>query len=154
VKTPLGEIKIEGGSLVLVLSFAQGLAVYDLDDSHRDAVTVAVNGQTSRLYPGSNLVITTDSVEDFEDINPAQLFAYRHISSSKIGAGLKIFGAEFHVPTALNTVLPLRELTASKHPAARRLTDHLLKATAASLQIHGISEYHQAPRKIKTAWGN
>jgi hypothetical protein len=137
----------------LILSFNGGLAVYDLDDAHKSAVSVSAQGQEFKLFPGMNVVVTSNAVKSFEQINPAQIFAYRNIRSHEIGAGMKAFSTEFFVPTALQTVLPLKQLLSSKQPNARRMVEHVLKTTAATMQLKSKGgQYQQIMRPVATAF--
>src|SRR5262249_31399908 len=113
ITTPFGKIKIDARSLVLVMSFANGVAVYDLDDLHGGAVQITAARSTLSLTPGRHAVITSDSVKAFEEVNPAQLIGYRNITSHHLGAGIKAFAAEFSVPSAISAVQPLKQLMKS-----------------------------------------
>ena len=147
IDTPFGIVEVDAGSLVLVLSFGSGLAVYDLYDPHRGAASVSVNDQRFALHPGFGLVVTSNSVRSFEQINPAQDFGYRNIVVQEIGGGLKAFSSEFVIPSALQAVQPLKELVHSEHPNARRLRDKLLKTSAALLTIRsGSKRFEQVLR--------
>ena len=152
IKTPYGTVKVDAGSLVLILSFSNGLAVYDLDDSHHNAVSVLTPGQEFKLFPGMNLVVTSNEVKSFEQINPAQLFAYRNITAHELAGGMKAFSTEFFVPSAIQAVLPLKQLLSSNQANAKRLIDHLLKTTAATMQVKSNgAQFQQKPRPVATA---
>jgi hypothetical protein len=135
VKTSFGTIKMAAGSLVLILSFASGIAVYDLDDTHQKAVTVSTANKQFQLYPGMNIVISNSEEKTFEQINPAQRMAYRNIVETQIGRGQKVFSTEFSVPGALQFVHPLKQLLNSNNQNAKRITEHLIKTTAARMQV-------------------
>jgi len=153
ITTPFGKIKIDAKSLVLVMSFANGVAVYDLDDLHAGAVRITAAGSTLSLSPGRHAVITPDSVKAFEQVNPAQLIGYRNITSHRLGAGIKAFTAEFSVPCAVSAVLPLKQLMNCTHPNARRVTGHMLKTAAVVMQMNSASgTYQQVFRPQTTAW--
>jgi hypothetical protein len=154
VKTPFGTVHVDAGSLVLILSFGNGLAVYDLDDSHKNAISVSAEGKKFMLYPGMNLLVTRNSVRGFDEINPAQMFAYRNVSEHALGGGLKAFSTEFFVPMAIQTIAPLKQMMSSNHPHARKMADHLLKTTAATIQMKTGSsqQYRQITRPATTAW--
>jgi hypothetical protein len=144
IETPFGTVRMASGSLVLVLSFAHGLAVYDLDDQHRGAVSVSAGGKEFKLFPGTNVVICPSGVNSFEQINPARLISYRNIVSHNLGENTQVFSSEFSVPSAIQAILPLKQLLSSNQSNARRISSHLLKTTAASIHVKaGSSVYKQ-----------
>lgn len=148
IKTAYGDINISAGSLVLILNFANGVAVYDLDDTHRGAVRVTAQNHEFNLFPGTSVTLSSNSVNSFEEVNPAQLFAYRNVSTHQVAEDLKAFSSEFYVPMALRVVQPLKQLVSSKHPNAKRVSNHLLKTTVAGLQMRAKGEqFKQIPRK-------
>lgn len=152
VQTRFGNVRVDAGSLVLIVPFADGLAVYDLDDQHRNAVSVSTSTGHFGLFPGMSLALTTDAVGTFAEINPAQAFAYRNIAAHEIGGGLRAFSSEFYVPFAIRNVLPLSQLALSSHPNARRLMDHLLRTTAATMHLRpGAVQFQLVTRPI-AAW--
>ena len=152
IKTNFGTVKIAAGSLVLILASSVGVAVYDLDDTHTQAVTVSTAQEEFVLSPGVSVMISSSAVKTFDQINPAQLLAYRNIVAKEIGGGLKVFSTEFSVPGAVQVVLPLKQLLKSGHPNARRISAHLFKTTAARLQIQSKgTSFQQVTRPTATA---
>jgi predicted ATPase len=153
INTPLGQIKVGAKSLALVMAFANGLAVYDLDDTRKGAVEVIAGGKSITLSPGQHIFVTNSNVRGFEDVNPAQMIGYRGITSQSLNNGLKVFSAEFSVPHACNAVKPLRQLLKSNHPHDRKVANHLIKTTAVTMQLRGRNgDYQQVFRPRKTAW--
>src|SRR5262249_22301926 len=94
IETPFGTIDIDAGSLVLVLSVADLVAVYDLDDRHRGAVSISVHGQRFTLHPGIGVVVTSQAIKSFDQINPAQHFGYRDVIAHEVDGGLRAFSCE------------------------------------------------------------
>ncbi len=147
INTPYGVIHISAGSMVLVLNFSNGVAVYDLDDTHRAAVKVSTRNHEFHLFPGSSVLLSSEKSAEFEHLNPAQLFAYRGITKLELDSELSAFSSEFYVPLALKVVQPLKQLVNSKHPNAKKFSHHLLKTTVAGLQTRGRSEqFKQIPK--------
>jgi len=95
VHTEFGDVKVGAKSVVLMMSFRHGLAVFDLDDTHLKAVTVKAGDNEVVLAPGMQTVITKDSVSGFEQVNPAQMIGYRTITERALGNGLKAYMSEF-----------------------------------------------------------
>jgi mucin-19 len=134
IKTPSGEVKIKAGSLVLVMSFSHGLAVYNLHDRCKDSVQVTTGNEKIVLSPGRCLMLLNSS-KAFEQINPAQLVAYRCINERLTSNALRAVEAQFSLLTAINAIQPLGPLLASKDPSAVRLANQLLKTTSIMMQL-------------------
>ena len=153
LETPFGTVRVDAGSVVLVITSSSTIAVYNLDDSHRDAVHVTTRGQDFSLYPGMSVLLTALEHATFEQLNPAESFSYRKLEGLSLGAGLKAFTSEFFVPGALQNVVPLRRLLSSANPESKRLVAHLLKTTAASLQLRGSdAAFQQIPHAATAAF--
>jgi hypothetical protein len=151
VSTEFGQVRIAAHSVVMMMSFRDGVAIYDLDDNHRNAVSARVYNQEIPLGPGKHLLITRDDVKSFEHINPAQMMGYNNVTDYKVGGGLKVFSANFSIPSAMQNVLPLSQLIASEHPQAKRVGSHMLKTAALLGQMHNVP-YEQVMRQSVTAY--
>ncbi len=151
VYTELGQVRIAAHSLVLMISFKDGVAIYDLDDQRRGAVTARVFNHEIPLGPGRHILITHDEVRRFENVNPVQMLGYNNVTDFNAGGGLKVFAAAFSLPSAMQAVMPLNQLVASNHPHARRISNHLLKTAALLTQLYSV-EYQQVLRPSITAY--
>jgi hypothetical protein len=153
LNTAFGKVKIKAGSVVLVLSTSNGVAVFNFDDQQRGAVTISAPDKDIELFPGMSAMVTSKAAGSFEEVNPAQLFAYRNIVGTSAGSLHKVFVGEFSVPAAIQSVIPLKQLLSSHNVNAKRLSAHLLKTTAANLQVHSNGGgYQQMPHPSLTAW--
>jgi hypothetical protein len=89
----------------------------------------------------------------FDQLNPAESLAYRNLEGLSLGAGLRAFTSEFFVPGALQNVVPLRRLLGSSNPESKRIVAHILKTTAASLQLRGRNAaFQQVPHSATAAF--
>src|SRR5262249_2465148 len=153
VDTPFGRISIDTGSLVLVIVNSRALTIYDLHDSQRNAVVVSVANRTLALSPGRHATVTSGDVKAFEEVNPAEAFGYRNMTSKQLCAGLNLFASEFSITTAMRMVRPLRHLAASRHPHAAQLTSRIMKTAAILMQTGaGSGAYQPIPRARVTAF--
>jgi len=144
VETPFGDVVIDAGSMVLIMSDANAVGVYNIDDTHHGAVTISHSGRELALAPGKHAVLTYEKVKEFAMINPAEAFGYRNVHDSTFGAGVKAFMGDFSVPMAISAVPQLRQLITSKQAEAHRLAQHVLKTIAIVLQMKGgDGEYQQ-----------
>ena len=153
VHTPVGDVKIAAHSLVMVMTFDQGVAVYNLHDSSANAVAVSVAGKEMKLAPGGVAVVTTSSAKSFAEINPAQLIGYSNLSERRVGGTHRVFSGQFSVTQAMAAVLPLRQLVSANNVEARKLSAKMLKTGAILQQLNG-GRYEQVVKPVKTAWGN
>ncbi|MBS1997610.1 MAG: hypothetical protein JSS86_14915, partial [Cyanobacteria bacterium SZAS LIN-2] len=147
VQTAYGPLEIAAKSVVLVMSFRHGLAIYNLHDLRANAVCIKVNDSDKKiaLIPGRAAVITGTNVRAFEQINPAQLFAYRNLRCRNIGESKQVFLSEFHTLQAISCVQPLKEMLRSKDAGAQKISGQLLKTSAILLQLGG-ARFEQIPR--------
>jgi hypothetical protein len=143
VQTPFGNVDIDARSIVLVIASNHGLAVYNLDDQHRDAVKIHAGNRTMTLAPSRQAMITHKDVRGFEQVNPIEAIGYRYISDSEIGGNLKAFNSEFSIPSAISAIKPLKNIVSSRHPEAMKFSSHMLKTAAAMMQLKPGSERYQ-----------
>jgi hypothetical protein len=126
-----------------------GLGVYDFDDTHHAAVKVVTDGKQFTLAPGRHILISQNDHTKFAAANTAQLFAYRGIIQHPVGTtaeGLTqtVFTAEFDLPRAINTVVPLHQLITSTAPQARKIALRVLKTASILAELNtGAEEFHQ-----------
>ncbi|MBS1998531.1 MAG: hypothetical protein JSS86_19535 [Cyanobacteria bacterium SZAS LIN-2] len=148
VTTPLGQIKLSPKSLSLILSTAEALAIYDFDDNHFGSVKVETGNSSFSLAPGQHVLITRNTRDTFENINPAQLIPLRNLKRSIITQsnqdGTAVYQANFHIPHALNTVQPIKEILLSRDANYRKLSDRLLKTASILSNMYSEGEqFHQ-----------
>ena len=130
VSTPFGQVRVADRAVALVVSNNTGLSVYNLDDSKRDSVSLAINGECISLPPGAHVTITHDSNQRFEDVNPAQYIAYRNVRSRKMNGDFKAFHSEFNHMSAIAGLEPLKNMMSSNDSAKKKMAQHILKTSA------------------------
>jgi len=136
VQTPHGNLRIDADSLVFVVNFKDGLAVFNVDDSHKNAVSMSVGDRQFSLAPGGHVLVTKNNVRAINDVNPAQLIGHRNVKELNLTGGRKAFSSEFSIPHAMSAVLPLKELMSSKHPHSQKCAKHLMKTVAIHLHLN------------------
>lgn len=154
VETPKGNVHIKAKSVALVSISEAGLAVYDLEDQHKGSVSVESNGHNIVLSPGRHVLVTAHHKAEFAQVNAIETVAHRNVSST-IKNGTKAHVTEFSIPTALDTIAPLKAMVKSSHPEAKKIADRMMKTTAIILQIGGgAGQYQHYFRPRMTAMGN
>lgn len=152
VETPHGNIRIDANSVVFVVSFKDGVAIYDIDDAHKNAVSVTVADREVKLAPGNHVLLTHNSVRTMDDINPAQFIGHRNLKEHSF-SNAKMFTSEFSIPNAISAVMPVKQLFASKHHHTKQLANHLMKTVAIHMHLDPSgSEYKQLVRPSTTAF--
>jgi hypothetical protein len=153
VQTSFGDVEVHAKSLAILFSSNKGLAVFNLDDQHRDAVKINVSGKTIHVSPGKHVAITYSSVKGFEQINPIEEIGYRSLSEKPISSELKVFSGEFSIPSAIGSIDALKRILSSKNTAELKLSAHLRKTIAAMLQMNrGTEPFHQITRTQISAY--
>jgi hypothetical protein len=151
--TKFGALKIAPGSLVLAMATEDGLAVFNLDDRCKNAVTIEHGLHKLSVSPGHHLFITDKGNVDFGDINVSEHILYSGLQESKLSSGEHVFNAQFYIPSAIESVKPLLQLVTSKDPIAKAKTNRLMKTVAILMQMGGgASSYQQHVRRSVTAW--
>jgi hypothetical protein len=125
------------------MTWSDGLAVYDLHDSHEQAVAITSGHKVIRLFPGTHAVIAHKAGGGFEEINPAQAFAYRHLVEIPLAGDLRAFKSEFSLPAAMQAVMPLKQLTRTKSGQAQKLANRLTKTAAIINELSASGEQYQ-----------
>lgn len=142
VETPQGKVSIAAKSVVLVSSSSAGLAVYDFEDQHKGSVSVESNGHSVVLSPGRHVMVTPHHTAEFAQINAIETVAHRNIGST-MKNGFRSHVSEFSIPSALDSVKPLRVMVQSNHPEAKKVAARMMKTTAVVLQLGGGSGNYQ-----------
>jgi len=135
VDTPFGSVAVAGGSVVLVVAFDKGLAVYDLHDGHKGAVTVANGADTTTLIPGKSVVVTKSTAGSFAKLNPTQFVAYRKLNCVKVGDGNK-YQAEFEILSMLKGLSAVRGMASSSDAKTQKVIMNLLKTAVILNQLN------------------
>jgi len=147
LNTQFGKVHVSKGSVAIVVSNANSLSVYNLDDTAHDSISVDVAGQTIALQPGRHITVTGAQAQGFEQVNPAQYIAYRNVQSLLLGGNLKAYKGEFNHISAIRGLEPLRNMLKSNDHAQKKVADHMLK-TSAILSMLGSSG--NAPYQLMT----
>lgn len=135
-ETSLANVKVDKGAMVLVMVRDQSLAIFNLHDTHKNAVQVKVGESSLALSPGRQAVLTRSKSDQFHLVNPAEIFQYRDLTRKLLAGGIQMFSSEFCIPTALLAIKPAKQLLASTNKTARRLTDNVLKTTAIVAELN------------------
>lgn len=146
IKTAFGEIAIDANCLVAIFCTERGTSIFNLDDSHRNAVRLTHGTHHINIPAGRH--ISVSSSKSFDSINPVESIGHRKFNEIQFG-GFKVFESEFSIPSAINALKPLKQILSSNEPSSQRIKRHLMKTIASLLQMNRSSERFQqilAPR--------
>jgi hypothetical protein len=154
VHTDFGSVSVAAKSVALIVAFDGGVAVYNLHDSHKDAVVVNCGSHNFSLAPGQNAVVTNRQVRFFEEINPAQCVAYRRMAAKEFGDGIKSFRSEFNVLSMLQGYEPLKQFVRSSDSEKRKVSQSILKTAAILMGVGGTEPFEYMVARPVTALNN
>ncbi|MBS1989636.1 MAG: hypothetical protein JSS83_03910 [Cyanobacteria bacterium SZAS LIN-3] len=139
LNTPHGTVDIAAGAVVLIVSTDDSLSVFDLHDSHRQAVTVTSAGRRITLVPGRSVVFT-DSNRTFGEINPAQFVGYRKVRHSAINESRKLIESEFEIMSLVRGLKPMQAMLTSDSARTRRTMCSMIKTAAILMNVSQSNE--------------
>ena len=137
VQVQEGHVFIPDGAVAFVIETGHDVAVFDMHDGKKGPVRVRAGKQMITLSPGKQLVLTRQLEADFDAINPEKLIAHRNVQTVAITEGIRIYSADFSLPSMMMNVSPIKRMLASDNPAERRQARKLLKNAVVLAQLSG-----------------
>jgi len=131
IGTHQSKISIESGATVFVAEYGNDVIVYDLLQTKpkQVSVTVLANKQKIILEPGRMLVVTGQNTDDFEKLEVyCHCVAYHNVKPLDLHNNtVRAFVADFSIASAMVTIQPLKELTASNNRQDKLAVERLVK---------------------------
>jgi len=153
IDTPLGSVSVAADCLVLVTVNGQGTAVYDLDDSRHNSVTVKRGNKVVPLAPGRHVFLTDKTDAQFADVNAVQMVGYRNIREERHDENVKAFTADFSMAHAVHVMQPIKQMFNCKSARSAKVSSHLLKTLSIMMSLDaGRGSYQQVVKPKLTAW--
>jgi hypothetical protein len=140
VDTLICPVHISANAVVLILATDKTLIVYNLHDDHKNAVVIDYPTGPINLIPGNSAFIANHSIKSFEDVNPAPVVYYRHLTKKPLDENRQIFQAEFNILSLVKGLPPVNALINSEDAEARHRMDSMLKTTAIMMQLTNSSD--------------
>lgn len=141
VETPFGKVNIAAKTLALLVASEHSVAVYNLHDVRKGALSVVTNqGHTFNVTPGTSAVMVGSHDKSFEEVNPAQFVRYRKPVSRSLSNTHKLYRAEFEIISMLNGLPAFKELIQSENKETRKTMLNVLKTAAILMQLSGNAE--------------
>src|SRR5579885_870078 len=130
VESSFGRITIGAGAVVLVVALHNGVAIYDLHDSHAGDVTLSTQGHTVCLAPGHHVLTARQGITSYEQVNPLAAVGHRNLHVKDCGHGTRQFSSEFSLVSALNGLRPLVQMKQSNNARDARIIKEIMKDAA------------------------
>ncbi len=135
VDTDLGSVAINAGAVTLLVASDKSLAVYNLHDGHKEAVTIVAGGRCTLLTPGLSAIFTRSPKQSFEELNPAAFVTYRGCNATTTGDGITIHQAEFQIVSLLRGLPQVSGMIGSNIAAKEKAMARVLKTAAILVNI-------------------
>jgi hypothetical protein len=145
VKMVEGTAHLSAKSLAVFAESGADGAVFNFYDASKGGVSINVCGRVLKLPPGHELVMTNKIYAPLEQVNPFPEIPCRSVSEYVLAPDVKVFVAEFSIPSAINVIHPFRDLFQSTLPEDRKLVDKILKTAAAMALVRK----DQSPFKLR-----
>ncbi len=143
VETAFGNIAVGAKSIVLIMVSPTGTAVFNLHDTHKNAVVINVGNKSIPISPGQHVTVAPAALESFDIANPAESVSHRNLNHHDCGGGMQAFTSEFAITAAISNVKALREMIVLNHSHGRHMTSNVLKTAAIVAQINNRFEPYQ-----------
>lgn len=141
VETPFGKVNVAAKTLALMIASDTGVAIYNLHDVRKGALTVTTNvGHTFNVTPGTSAVLVNSHDKQFEDVNPARFVRYRQPVAKLLNNSHKLYRAEFEILSLLNGLPAVKDLMTSENKETRKTMMNVLKTAAILMQLSGNAE--------------
>ncbi len=129
VGTHQGSIHISSGATAFVIQSENDVIIYDLRQSAPKQVTIVVGKEMLTLHPGHMMVLTKQSVDDFEEIDTqCHMISYRGAQQVSLKQNeVKAFIAEFSIASAIVTIDPLNRLIRSTNQQDKTVLAKIVK---------------------------
>jgi hypothetical protein len=150
VRTNFGDVRIKAGAVALVIGLENGVAVYDMHDSHRGDVSVSTCGQRFRLNPGTHVTLANNNISTFGHINPLRCIGHRDMKTTLLEDGMQCLSSEFSIVSALHGLRLFNQLRASNKSSDARIVDKTLKTAAVLLNLRSRAGQYQRASKDRT----
>lgn len=131
-------IAIARGVKALVLKSDRGLAIYNLHDTHRKALLVSKGELEVPVEIGQALILSDGVVDELQDAEFGSTIAVRHIEKIDLSTST-MFQFEFSIPSAMQSIAPLKHLRISKKEKDK-IANREISKVAALLTVMGAGE--------------
>jgi hypothetical protein len=133
--TPFATIAVSANSLAMIVATDRAVAVYDLHDSHKNAIMLTASNQTFALAPGQATVVADNDAHSFEQINPAQWVGYRKLTSKPLGSQSNLYQCEFDLASMVKGLPDFKKMLVSHDSQQRKIAESVIKNVALLMQI-------------------
>lgn len=148
--TAYGDIKIGANAVVLVSVTEDGVAIYNMHDSHSGDVMVSAGNAKHSLNIGDHLMLSCHPGE-YADVNPVPSITHADLKVSKLQNGTRLFRSKFSLASAITDYGPIATLKQSATARERRIADRLIKNAAILMQMRRPSAPYARMSSVRQA---
>jgi len=131
INTQSGTIYVDAGAITFIVDSGKDVVVYDLLQTKPKQVYTMVNKHKLFMEPGRMLVLTGQSINDFEKLEiDCHRVAYRNAQSLDVSSqpgNAIVFAADFSIASAMTAIQPLKRLTVSQNREDKIAVEKMLK---------------------------
>ncbi len=144
----LCRVDVSSGSAALVIERDGVVSILDLHDERSGGVSLTVAGNSVRLHPGDEVVLSSKSNATFASVHKDSLPRVAVRNVKKIGAGnITAYQAEFSIPHCLASNLEFRKVLQSENSEGRLFANKIMKT---AVIVNMITNSHGQYKPVKT----
>lgn len=125
------------GSLLFYVDTGRDVAFYNLHSLKADDVRIVVGKRHIKMLPGEQVLVTSNTTGDFTEVNPGKGITFRNPKVVHEADGVRVFSADFSIPTAVACIKPLKAMLKSEDSYERELINNVLTDAVILAKITG-----------------
>ena len=127
VGTHEGNVHIPGGAIAFIMENGNDVAIFDFHQNGMKSVKIVSGGKLITLDPGRMVLLSREKTNDYETItHHCRCIGYRNAKAEILNDSIRAFAMDFSIPSALNAVMPFKQMLASPLPQEKKLIDKLM----------------------------
>lgn len=136
VKTSQAIGYCDKGSLLFYVDTGRDVAFYNLHSLKTGDVRIVVGKRQINMLPGEQVLVTNTS-GDFTEVNPGKGITFRNPKLIHEADGVRVFSADFSIPTAVACIKPLKAMLKSEDSYEKELINDVLLDAVILAKITG-----------------
>lgn len=125
------------GSLLFYVDTGRDVAFYNLHSLKADDVRIVVGKRHIKMLPGEQVLVTSNTTGDFTEVNPGKGITFRNPKLVHEVDRVRVFSADFSIPTAVACIKPLKAMLKSEDTYERKLINNVLTDAVILAKITG-----------------
>ncbi|HIN63788.1 MAG TPA: hypothetical protein EYM95_04045 [Candidatus Obscuribacterales bacterium] len=127
VGTHEGNVHIPAGAIAFIMENGNDVAIFDFHQTNTKSIRVVSGGKLITLDPGRMVLLSREKTDNFEEIaHHCRCIGYRHAKTEQLNDSIRAFAMDFSIPSALNAVMPFKQMLASSVPQEKKVIEKLM----------------------------